>query len=50
MAIKKTILEKLLRAVEEVINNNDWPAEAGKCDEDGNCEILDLVNEIRKGY
>jgi hypothetical protein len=44
-------IELLLKKVEEVLNNNDWPTEEGqmRADDTESCPIQKLVDNIRKG-
>jgi hypothetical protein len=50
LSTREAAIGLLLKRVEEVINNNDWPTEEGqeRADE-GPCFIRSLVDNIRKG-
>ena len=47
---REEAISALLRRVEEVVNNNDWPTEEGqeRADEPP-CIIRDLIDNIRGG-
>lgn len=48
---REQAIASLLRKVEEVINNNDWPTEDGHWTDDGvkcTCPIADLIAVIRE--